>query len=106
MINMGYKTLSQEEAKSNLDSNTDILLVDVREIGEYNSGHIEGAELIPLAEVGYTFDEMDIEKNQTIYVYCRSGQRSGVAAAMLSEYGFTDVYNIGGVLTWPYDLVQ
>lgn len=106
MINVGYKTLEQKEAKNNLDENTDILLVDVREIGEYNSGHIEGAELIPLAEVGYTFIDMDIEKDQKIYVYCRSGQRSGVAATMLSEMGFTDVYNIGGVLSWPYDLVQ
>ncbi|MGL4763090.1 MAG: rhodanese-like domain-containing protein [Sarcina sp.] len=104
MINLEYKELTQAEAKHNLDSNLDILLVDVREVGEFNMGHIEGAELIPLGEVEDTFESMDIEKSQTIYVYCRSGHRSGVAQEVLMDMGFTDVYNIGGIMQWPYEL--
>ena len=69
-------------------------------------GHIEGAELIPLGEVEDTFEEMDIKKEQTIYVYCRSGHRSGIAQEVLMDMGFTDVYNIGGVMQWPYELIQ
>lgn len=106
MIDLKYKELTQQEAKKNLDANQDIFLVDVREVGEYNAGHIEGAELISLSEVEVEFESMDIAKDQTIYVYCRSGHRSGVAQELLTEMGFTNVYNIGGVLTWPYGLVQ
>ena len=106
MMNLIYKELTQKEAKENLDKNQDILLVDVREIGEYNAGHLEGAELITLSEVENEFECMDIEKDKTIYVYCRSGHRSGVAQEVLMDMGFTDVYNIGGILTWPYGLVQ
>ena len=106
MMNLVYKELTQKEAKENLDKNQDILLVDVREIGEYNSGHLEGAELITLSEVENEFESMDIEKDKTIYVYCRSGHRSGVAQEVLMDMGFINVYNIGGVLTWPYGLVQ
>ena len=106
MMNLVYKELTQKEAKENLDKNQDILLVDVREVGEYNSGHLEGAELITLSEVENEFDSMDIEKDKPIYVYCRSGHRSGVAQEVLMDMGFINVYNIGGVLTWPYGLVQ
>lgn len=107
MNELTYKQLTSEEAKSNLDKNFDnILLVDVREAGEYNSGHIEGAILIPLGEVEFDFDDMDIEKDKEIYVYCRSGKRSGVAQDILIDMGFTNVYNIGGVLDWPYELVK
>ncbi|MGL5821109.1 MAG: rhodanese-like domain-containing protein [Sarcina sp.] len=106
MTELIYKELSQEEAKFNLESNHDILLIDVREVGEYNMGHIEGAELIPLGEVEDAFMDMDIDKDKVIYVYCRSGQRSAVAQEIISSLGYTNVYNIGGILTWPYDLVQ
>ncbi|MGL4450048.1 MAG: rhodanese-like domain-containing protein [Sarcina sp.] len=106
MINLEYKELSPAKAKENLDSNVDIFLVDVREIEEYNMGHIEGAEIIPLGEVEDAFKDMDIDKEQTIYVYCRSGQRSAVAQQVITSLGFKDVYNIGGVLQWPFELVH
>lgn len=106
MTNLIYKQLSAEDAKKNLDENTDIFLVDVREAGEYNAGHIEGAELIPLSDFEIDFIAMDIEKDRTIYLYCRSGSRSGFAQDILVQMGFTDVYNIGGILDWPYNLVQ
>ena len=106
MINLEYKELTPIEAKENLDSNVDIFLVDVREVEEYNMGHIEGAELIPLGEVEEAFKDMDLDKDQTISVYCRSGHRSSIAQQVITSLGFKEVYNIGGVLQWPFELVH
>ncbi|WP_066868794.1 rhodanese-like domain-containing protein [Clostridium mediterraneense] len=106
MLDIKYKELTQEEAKRNLDENMDILLVDVREVEEFNAGHIEGAELIPLGEVEEAFANMDIDKDTEIYLYCRSGRRSEVATLALADMGFTNAYNIGGVLDWKYGLVK
>jgi len=71
------------------------LLVDVRSEGEFNSGHLEGALLIPHTEVESRLSEFG-EKAQPIVVYCRSGGRSGMAQGVLQKNGFTAVYNGGG----------
>ena len=49
---------------------------------------------------------MDIDKDAEIYLYCRSGRRSEVATLALADMGFTNAYNIGGVLDWKYGLVK
>ena len=46
------------------------------------------------------------EKSATVLVYCRSGNRSKTAAAALAELGYTDVYEFGGINTWPYEIEQ
>ncbi len=99
--------ISAKEAKENLENNYDILLIDVREFMEFNNdGHIEGAELIPIGDFEKDIEELNIEKDRTIYVYCRSGARSEVAATILALKGYSNVYNIGGILDWPYELVK
>ncbi|MCK6547231.1 rhodanese-like domain-containing protein [Myxococcota bacterium] len=77
------------------------LLVDVREVHEYRGelGHIQGAELVPLATVAEAASRWD--KDRELVVVCRSGGRSGRAAAMLAANGFTRVANmVGGMLAW------
>jgi rhodanese-related sulfurtransferase len=77
------------------------LLVDVREPHEYTGelGHIQGAELVPLATVGAAAAGWD--KDREIVLVCRSGNRSGKAAAQLAASGFTRAMNmVGGMLAW------
>jgi rhodanese-related sulfurtransferase len=95
------KTISVEEIKAKLDAGEKINLVDVREPHEHDSFNIGGI-LLPLGKVqGLETDDIDHLKNETVYVYCRSGNRSGQACLMLEPYGFKDIINVsGGMLAW------
>jgi rhodanese-related sulfurtransferase len=78
-----------------------VRLVDVREPHEYAGklGHISGAELVPLATVGVAADAWD--RTQPLVLICRSGARSGRAAAELVAKGFTQPINmVGGMMAW------
>lgn len=75
------------------------IILDVREEAEYSFGHIEGAKSIPIGELEVRLDELD--KEQEIYVICRTGQRSDLAAQKLKQNGFEKVYNvIPGFTSW------
>lgn len=75
------------------------LVIDVREPHEYAEGHVEGSVLVPLATVGDRAGEFP--KDAPVYVFCRSGNRSLVAARALVEAGFSDVRNVeGGIVAW------
>lgn len=79
------------------------IILDVREEAEYAFGHIEGSKSIPMSELDDRLDELD--KDQEIYVICRTGTRSDFAARKLSEKGFTKVYNVlPGMGSWNGDL--
>ncbi|MDN4493049.1 sulfurtransferase TusA family protein [Ureibacillus aquaedulcis] len=79
------------------------MILDVREEAEYAFGHIEGSKSIPMGELEDRLDELD--KDQEIYVICRTGTRSDLAARKLSEKGFAKVYNvIPGIGSWNGDL--
>ena len=74
-------------------------LLDVRQPGEYESGHIPGARLIPLPDLHERLNEIDPQK--PTLVYCAVGGRSRVAAQMLAGKGFAEVVNlIGGIKAW------
>ncbi|MBD8033374.1 MULTISPECIES: sulfurtransferase TusA family protein [Solibacillus] len=68
------------------------IILDVREAAEYAFGHIPGAKSIPMGELSERMNELD--KAQTIYVICRTGTRSDLAAQQLAKAGFTNVYNV------------
>ena len=99
----GYFSMKQDEAKRNLEEDSSILLVDVRTPQEYEELHIPGSVLIPLDSIKDEAENKLPNKEDTIYVYCRSGNRSGSAAKILAELGYKKVYNIGGITTWPYE---
>jgi rhodanese-related sulfurtransferase len=84
-----------------MDAGEKINLVDVREPHEHEAYNIGGI-LLPLGKVqGLETDDIDHLKNETVYVYCRSGNRSGQACLMLEPYGFKDIINVsGGMLAW------
>ncbi len=80
------------------------MLVDCRTPGEYASGHLEGSTLIDYNGQDFRSEVDKLDKDQTVYIYCRSGGRSGRAASMMSEMGFTKVVNLnGGILAWESD---
>lgn len=98
--------ISQEEARERMEAG-DVIVLDVREQEEYDSGHIPGAVLLPLGAIdGESAAEAIPKKDATVLVYCRSGSRSKRAAKALAELGYTDVYEFGGIMTWPYDVVK
>lgn len=101
-----YRQISQEEAKEMMDAG-DAVVLDVREQSEYDEGHIPGAVLLPVGSIDEdTAAAVIPEKSATVLVYCRSGNRSKTAAAALAELGYTDVYEFGGINTWPYEIEQ
>ena len=98
-----YQQITQEEAKEMMDSQ-EVIILDVREQGEYDSGHIPGAVLLPVGTIDETTAaEVIPEKDSTVLVYCRSGNRSKTASSTLAELGYTSIYEFGGINTWPYE---
>ncbi len=100
-----YKKISAEDAKNRMDESKDAIVVDVRTLDEYNEGHIEGAILIPNETITDTPPELLPDLDAEILIYCRSGNRSQQAAEKLIELGYTNVYDFGGIIDWPYDTV-
>ena len=78
----------------------DIIIVDVRNRDEFDTGHVEHAILLPADEIAAQAATVLPDKNQAILLYCRSGARSSRAAAMLIEMGYTRVYDMGAFSNW------
>jgi rhodanese-related sulfurtransferase len=77
------------------------LVLDVRENDEYKAGHVLHSMLIPLGKLKQRLGELEKYRDQPIVVICRSGNRSGLACAVLGKQGFTQAYNLaGGVMAW------
>ena len=70
--------------------------IDVRSANEFDAGHVEGAIHIPYTEIGERIAEVTENRDATLYLYCRSGRRSGIALETLQEAGFTNAVNVGG----------
>ncbi len=73
------------------------ILLDVRTADEYASGHAPQAKLMPYDSIAQQISSVAPDKNQTIYLYCRSGRRSGIAAETLKSMGYTHVTDLGGL---------
>lgn len=79
----------------------DVIVLDVRTPGEYQSGHIDGAQLMNIADRDFADQLGKLDKTKPVYVYCRSGARSSNAMRQMVSLGFTEVYNLqGGILSW------
>lgn len=101
------KTISADRTKALISSSEfdQYQLVDVRQPGEYEQGHIPGAMLIPLGELPTRLSELDFDK-ETI-AYCRSGVRSKSACQILSGLGINSIYNMeGGIVAYNGERVE
>lgn len=95
------ETLTVQAAYDQMSKTDGEFFVDVRTPEEWAAGHAEGATLIPLQEFTSRAPNELSDKNAKIYLICRSGNRSGQAAQILLDMGYTHVYNIdGGTTAW------
>lgn len=94
-------TITTEQLKERLDAGEQLNILDVREPYENTEFNI-GGTLVPLGKIqSMQFEEIEDWKNDEVIVYCRSGNRSGQACAILEMSGFTNVRNLtGGMLDW------
>ncbi len=99
--------LSQEEWVSQMQGDTDVVILDVRTEDECNDGIIEGAIQIDIHQGQAFITQIEaLDKSKKYYVYCRSGARSGKACQIMSELGFENTYNLeGGILAWEGETV-
>jgi sulfur-carrier protein adenylyltransferase/sulfurtransferase len=87
------------EVKAKLDRGDNFVLIDVREVHEYQICRIASAQLIPLGEIPKRLNEIDPAAE--IVVHCKSGVRSAKAQGILREAGYRTVLNMtGGILAW------
>lgn len=103
--NLGYRQITMEEAAKRMEQEPAAIILDVRRPDEYQAGHIPGAINIPNETIGREELPQLPDKDQTILVYCRSGNRSKQASEKLAALGYTQVLEFGGILDWPGQVV-
>ena len=101
-----YRRLSAAQAQKMMSEQENYILLDVRTEAEYREKRIAGAILIPDYEIKDRAGRELSDKNKVILVYCRSGRRSANAAKALVSLGYVNVYDLGGIMDWPYDTVS
>lgn len=101
---LGYTVIKAEEAKKMMDAG-DVIIVDVRTDAEYAEKHIPDAINIPVESINTEKPEQLPDLNKKVLVYCRTGIRAAAASKKLVAIGYTQVYDMGGIVDWPYDTV-
>lgn len=104
-LNMGGTSVSNAVIEM-VRSDKDIILVDVRTPEEYREKRIPGSILLPDYEIRRRAAEVIPDRNARIVVYCRSGRRSAEAAKVLKDMGYQNVYDLGGIIDWPYETIS
>lgn len=99
-----YQMLSMKEAQKIFEKAGDYIILDVREEEEFATGHIPGAICIPHEQIVSKAPEMIPDKEALIYVYCRTGRRSKIAAQALWDAGYRNVVEIGSVYDYTGEL--
>lgn len=100
----GYKQVSMEEGLELMKEDSGYILLDVRRTDEFEEGHIPGSINIPNESIGTEEIAELPDKNQTIYVYCRSGNRSKQASQKLVDLGYTNVIEFGGIIDYSGEI--
>lgn len=95
-----FQSITMEEAKKIFETEGDYIILDVRRADEFADGHIPGAINIANEDIKDTEPAELKDKKQTIYVYCRSGNRSKQASAKLAAMGYTNIIEFGGIMDW------
>ena len=95
--------ITPEQAKQMMDQE-EVIIVDVRSEEEYAQGHILHSLNVPLDQITDMKNYANVD--DTLLVYCRSGNRSAQASEQLIKNGFIHVYDFGGIMEWPYDIVK
>jgi rhodanese-related sulfurtransferase len=100
-----YRQISMAEAIAMMEEKSDYIILDVRTASEFDGGHIPGAINIPNESIGTDAIPQLPGKDQLIFVYCRSGNRSKQASEKLVKLGYTNIVEFGGIIDWPGETV-
>ena len=100
-----YQTMEINDAAEMIAADDGHLLVDVRTKEEFEEKHLPGAILLPVDDIKAGRLERLPDKDQTILLYCRTGRRAKDAAEYLAKKGYTNIYEIGGIIDWKGETV-
>ena len=100
-----YQTMEINDAAEMIAADDGHLLVDVRTKEEFEEKHLPGAILLPVDDIKDGKLERLPDKDQTILLYCRTGRRAKDAAEYLAKKGYTNIYEIGGIIDWKGETV-
>lgn len=92
------RVMTAKEVETLLNEGKKLNIIDVREVGEVETGKIPGAINIPLGLVEFRMQELD--KSKEFIIVCHSGGRSGLATQFLESYGYNVINMAGGMLAW------
>lgn len=96
--------VSASEFEQKLASMQDVQLIDVRTPEEFQSGYIKGAININYQGNNFAEEVAKLDKSKPVFVYCRSGGRSGNSAAFMADQGFKEIYDLdGGISNWSFE---
>jgi len=99
-----YEEISVSDAYSKMVTE-DVIVLDVRSLEEFETGHLVDAINVPVDMVKSDFSKkVTDDKNSTIIVYCQSGKRAIEASKILTNMGYINVYTFGGINDWTYEL--
>jgi len=101
-----WQTITAHEAYKMMNELDNYILLDVRTLTEFTEIRINGAILIPDNELRRRAETELPDKNAVILIYCRSGRRSALAAAILAELGYSNLYDFGGIINWSYETIR
>ena len=93
-FNKNVKNVSGDEAASLIRDTKDLVVLDVRNKGEYQSGHINGSKLMPVGEIASRISELEKYRGKPILVHCASGGRSPKAVNVLLKNKFGPIYHM------------
>ncbi len=103
---ISYRQINMTDAISMMEEETGYILLDVRTQSEFAEKHIPGAINVPNETIGTEAIPELPDKNQLIFVYCRSGNRSKQASEKLVALGYTNIVEFGGINDWPGQTVS
>lgn len=95
-----FKHLTHDEARAMIASNPDVIILDVRTPQEFEKKHIVNAVLLPIEDLREGDFSKIPDKDATILIYCWTGRRAADSAQILIDNGYTNVYEMGGIVDW------
>ena len=101
---VNYESISMSEGIARMANDEGYIMLDVRRADEFKTGHIPGAVNLPNEEIGSEEIAILPDKEQTIYIYCRSGNRSKQAANKLIALGYKNIVEFGGFMDYTGEI--
>lgn len=99
-----FNKITEAKLKKLLECKNPPLFVDLRTSAEFFQGHIMKSKNIPIEVFKNVITKMNLDLKLPIILYCRTGRKSGIAATILYELGFKEIYNFGGINNWHFNL--